>query len=53
MVADLVLGWSIRRLPFCLPCLFDPPAPAQQHRRHNGRAHPHFTTTQQFDNLRI
>ncbi len=50
MVVDLVLGWSIRRLPFRLPCLLDSPAPAQQHRRLNGRAHPHFTTAQQFYN---
>jgi len=50
IVADLALGWSIRCLPFCLPRLFDPPAPAQQHRRRNGRAHPHFTTNQKLDN---
>ncbi len=42
---DMVPGWSICRLPFRLPCLLDSPAPAQQHRHLNGRAHPHFTTT--------
>ena len=50
MVTDLVLGWSIRCLPFCVPCLSDPPAPERQHRRRYGRAHPHFTTTQQLNN---
>ena len=50
MAAYLVLGWSIRCLPFGLPCLSDPPAPDQQHRRRYGRAHPYFTTAQQFDN---
>ena len=28
MTADVALGWSIRCLPFRLPCLPDPPAPA-------------------------
>ncbi len=50
MVADMVLGWSIRCLPFCLRYLFDPPAPDEQQRRRNGRAHPHFTTAQQLYN---
>jgi len=40
----MVPGWSICRLPFRLPWLLDSPAPAQQRRRRNGRAHSHFTT---------
>ena len=50
VAANMALGWSIRCLSFCLPGLLDPPAPAQQHRRRNGCAHPHFTTTQQLVN---
>ena len=53
MATNMTLGWSIRCLPFCLPCLLDPSTPAQQHRRRNGRAHPHFTTTQQLHDPRI
>jgi len=50
---DLIPGWSICRLPFCLPCLLNPPARIQQHRRRNGCPHPHLTTTQQLDNACI
>ena len=45
----MALGWSIRCLPFSLPHLLDPTAPAQQHRRRNGCAYPHFTAAQQLD----
>ena len=50
IAVDTVPGWSICCLPFCFPYLPDPPAPTQQHRRRNGRTHPHFTTTQQLHN---
>ncbi len=50
MAADVIPGWSICCIPFRLSCLLDPPAPGQQHRRRNGRAYPHFPTTQQLYN---
>ena len=53
MATNTVLGWSIRCLSFRLPCFLDPSTPAQQHRRRNGRAHPHLTTTQQLYDARI
>ena len=53
VATNMVLGWSIRWLTFCLPFLLDSPDPTQQHRRRIGRAHPHFTTTQQLDDTRI
>ena len=45
----MTAGWSIRRLPFCLPHLRHPSAPTKQHRHHNGRDYPHLSTYQQLD----
>ena len=43
-------GWSTSCLPLCLPRLHHPSAPTQQHRYHDGCAHPHLSTTQQLNN---